>query len=99
MHLQQRFGSQRLERDNQCISLQGPLSVLCLIPGATSLKLASVNVSDAGVYEYVDGPSGAKKLQINAQNCLHCKACDIKDPLQNIVWTTPEGGGPEYTVM
>ena len=43
---------------------------------------------------------GRKCLQINAQNCLHCKACDIKDPTQNIHWTVPEGGGgPAYTIM
>ncbi|KAI7846048.1 hypothetical protein COHA_000414 [Chlorella ohadii] len=54
----------------------------------------------AGVYEWVAGDDGAKHLQINAQNCLHCKACDIKDPTQNIRWTVPEGGGgPSYTVM
>ncbi len=56
----------------------------------------------AGVYEYIDdeGIAGAKKLQINAQNCVHCKTCDIKDPLQNIHWVTPEGGGgPVYSVM
>jgi electron-transferring-flavoprotein dehydrogenase len=56
----------------------------------------------AGVYEYVDdeNQSGAKRLQINAQNCVHCKTCDIKDPLQNIHWVTPEGGGgPVYSVM
>jgi electron-transferring-flavoprotein dehydrogenase len=41
-----------------------------------------------------------KKLVINAQNCVHCKTCDIKDPLQNIVWVAPEGGGgPNYTNM
>jgi electron-transferring-flavoprotein dehydrogenase len=50
----------------------------------------------AGVYEMVEGP----RLQINAQNCLHCKTCDIKDPVQNIVWTVPEGGGgPNYPNM
>jgi electron-transferring-flavoprotein dehydrogenase len=54
----------------------------------------------AGVYEWVTGEDGGKQLQINAQNCLHCKACDIKDPTQNIRWTVPEGGGgPSYTVM
>jgi len=53
----------------------------------------------AGVYEFV-GESGAERLQINAQNCVHCKTCDIKDPTQNIVWVTPEGGGgPNYTGM
>ena len=54
----------------------------------------------AGVYEWVDEPNGAKKFQINAQNCVHCKTCDIKDPNQNINWTTPEGGGgPNYPNM
>jgi len=53
----------------------------------------------AGVYEYVE-EDGKKQLQINGQNCLHCKACDIKDPTQNIVWATPEGGGgPNYPNM
>ncbi|HJN60768.1 MAG TPA: electron transfer flavoprotein-ubiquinone oxidoreductase, partial [Alphaproteobacteria bacterium] len=47
----------------------------------------------AGVYEIVDAEEGAPRLQINAQNCLHCKTCDIKDPTQNIHWTVPEGGG------
>jgi len=54
----------------------------------------------AGVYEFVDDDNGGKRLQINAQNCVHCKTCDIKDPLQNIHWVTPEGGGgPVYSVM
>ncbi len=55
----------------------------------------------AGVYEVLTDEGGANpKFQINAQNCVHCKTCDIKDPLQNIVWTTPEGGGgPNYPNM
>ena len=54
----------------------------------------------AGVYEIVEGEEGDKKLQINAQNCVHCKTCDIKDPTQNIRWVTPEGtGGPNYPNM
>ncbi|KAJ6866058.1 hypothetical protein NC652_037556 [Populus alba x Populus x berolinensis] len=54
----------------------------------------------ARVYEYVSDENSQLKLQINAQNCLHCKACDIKDPKQNIEWTVPEGGGgPGYSVM
>ena len=51
----------------------------------------------AGVYEIVDDGSGGRRLQINAANCVHCKACDIKDPYEIITWTTPEGGsGPNY---
>ena len=54
----------------------------------------------AGVYEFVDDGAGGERLQINAQNCVHCKTCDIKDPTQNIVWVTPEGGGgPNYSAM
>ncbi len=54
----------------------------------------------AGVYEFVKDDQGADRLQINAQNCLHCKTCDIKDPTQNIVWVTPQGGeGPVYSGM
>ncbi|MCX5478596.1 electron transfer flavoprotein-ubiquinone oxidoreductase [Kaistia geumhonensis] len=53
----------------------------------------------AGVYEWIEGPEGPR-YQINAQNCVHCKTCDIKDPNQNITWTVPEGGGgPNYPNM
>jgi len=53
----------------------------------------------AGVYEFV-GDGNDARLQINAQNCVHCKTCDIKDPTQNIVWVTPQGGGgPNYSGM
>ena len=69
----------------------------------------SVNLADfagpeqyycpAGVYEFVE-EGGAQRLQINAQNCVHCKTCDIKDPMQNINWVVPEGGGgPNYPNM
>ncbi|MEY4264272.1 MAG: hypothetical protein RL373_840, partial [Pseudomonadota bacterium] len=52
-----------------------------------------------GVYEFVN-KEGIEHLQINAQNCVHCKTCDIKDPSQNIVWVSPEGGGgPNYSGM
>jgi electron-transferring-flavoprotein dehydrogenase len=54
----------------------------------------------AGVYEYVTAEDQTPRLQINAQNCVHCKSCDIKDPTQNIVWLVPEGGGgPNYSGM
>ena len=54
----------------------------------------------AGVYEFIKDDTGADQLQINAQNCVHCKTCDIKDPTQNIVWVAPQGGeGPVYPGM
>ncbi|SDV46807.1 4Fe-4S dicluster domain-containing protein, partial [Chitinasiproducens palmae] len=56
----------------------------------------------AAVYEFVADAAaeGGERLQINAQNCVHCKTCDIKDPTQNIVWVAPEGGGgPNYPNM
>lgn len=54
----------------------------------------------AGVYEVLDDGEGGKRFQINAQNCVHCKTCDIKDPAQNIQWVVPEGsGGPSYPNM
>ena len=54
----------------------------------------------AGVYEVVEKEDGSQKFQINSQNCVHCKTCDIKDPAQNITWVTPEGaGGPNYPNM
>ncbi|MFZ2327540.1 MAG: electron transfer flavoprotein-ubiquinone oxidoreductase [Rhodoferax sp.] len=83
-------------------------------PAHLTLKDASVPVSinlakyagpearycPAGVYEFVKNDDNTDRLQINAQNCVHCKTCDIKDPTQNIVWVTPEGGGgPNYSGM
>ncbi len=83
-------------------------------PSHLTLKDASIPVSinlakyagpearycPAGVYEFVKNADNTDRLQINAQNCVHCKTCDIKDPTQNIVWVTPEGGGgPNYAGM
>jgi electron-transferring-flavoprotein dehydrogenase len=83
-------------------------------PAHLTLKDASVPVSinlakyagpearycPAGVYEFVKNDDNTDRLQINAANCVHCKTCDIKDPTQNIVWVTPEGGGgPNYAGM
>lgn len=59
-----------------------------------------VRYCPAGVYEIVGEDIGKPELQINSQNCIHCKTCDIKDPTQNIVWVSPEGGGgPSYAKM
>jgi electron-transferring-flavoprotein dehydrogenase len=83
-------------------------------PAHLTLKNASVPVNvnlakyagpesrycPAGVYEFVKNEDNSDRLVINAQNCVHCKTCDIKDPTQNIVWVTPEGGGgPNYAGM
>jgi len=60
----------------------------------------STRYCPAGVYEWLEQDDGSMKFQINSQNCVHCKTCDIKDPNQNINWTTPEGGGgPNYPNM
>jgi electron-transferring-flavoprotein dehydrogenase len=57
----------------------------------------SLNYCPAGVYETVAGSKGNSEYKINAQNCLHCMACAIKEPQDNIVWTVPQGGdGPNY---
>jgi len=73
------------------------------VPVEVNLKIydgPEARFCPASVYEFVDAEGGGKRLQINAQNCVHCKTCDIKDPTQNINWVVPEGGGgPNYPNM
>ena len=85
---------------------QQPAHLTLKNPGlAVTLNLATfagpeARYCPAGVYEFVKNDDQSDRLQINAQNCVHCKTCDIKDPSQNIVWVTPEGGGgPNYAGM
>jgi electron-transferring-flavoprotein dehydrogenase len=94
------FLSNTNHEENQPCHLQ-----LCdpKIPINTNLPLydePAQRYCPAGVYEVITDTDGDQKLQINAQNCVHCKTCDIKDPAQNINWVTPEGGGgPNYPNM
>ena len=79
-----------------------PAGVYEYVPAADGELAASLPAGEAAGREagQQGGTAPRLRLQINAQNCLHCKACDIKDPSQNIQWTAPEGGGgPQYTVM
>jgi electron-transferring-flavoprotein dehydrogenase len=73
---------------------------ICATTCATEYGNPCTRFCPASVYEMVDDGAGGKKLQINAANCVHCKACDIKDPYQIIDWVTPEGGsGPNYQLL
>jgi electron-transferring-flavoprotein dehydrogenase len=73
-------------------------TTLCATRCVTEFGNPCTNFCPANVYEMIDDSSGGKRLQINSSNCVHCKACDIKDPYPGqITWVTPEGGsGPNY---
>lgn len=87
IHLRLKEG-QKPQIEHNLAVYGGPEQKFC--PGSECLILA-------GVYEYIEKEDGKTEFQINSQNCIHCKTCDIKDPSQNIDWTVPEGGGgPRY---
>jgi electron-transferring-flavoprotein dehydrogenase len=89
------FASTQHDED-QPVHLKVPDTDICIGKCATEYQNPCTRFCPAGVYEMV-GEGSSLRLQINAANCVHCKTCDIKDPYENIIWTTPEGGsGPNY---
>lgn len=83
--------------ENQPVHLQVADTSICAERCGKEYGNPCERFCPAGVYEMVDDGRGGRRLQINAANCVHCKACDIKDPYRIITWTTPEGGsGPNY---
>ncbi len=83
--------------ESQPVHLKVADTSICAGRCATEFGNPCERFCPANVYEMVDDGAGGRRLQINAANCVHCKACDIKDPYQIITWTTPEGGsGPNY---
>jgi electron-transferring-flavoprotein dehydrogenase len=91
------FISNTNHEENQPVHLQLADPAKAIGVNWEHFRSPEVRYCPAGVYEIVGAEEGAAKLQINAQNCVHCKTCDIKDPTQNINWVPPEGGGgPSY---
>ena len=83
--------------ENQPVHLKVHDTTICATRCVTEFGNPCQYFCPASVYEMVDDGVGGKRLQINAANCVHCKACDIKDPYGIITWTVPEGGsGPNY---
>jgi electron-transferring-flavoprotein dehydrogenase len=86
--------------ENQPVHLHVADTSICVERCTREFGNPCQNFCPAGVYEMVEDGEGGKRLQINAANCVHCKACDIKDPYEIITWTTPEGGsGPNYQML
>jgi len=86
--------------ENQPVHLHVADTSICVERCTREFGNPCQNFCPAGVYEMVEDGNGARRLQINAANCVHCKACDIKDPYEIITWTTPEGGsGPNYQML
>ncbi len=91
------FHAGNVHDEHQPVHLVVSDTNICATRCATEFGNPCENFCPANVYEMVDDGAGGRRLQINAANCVHCKACDIKDPYGIITWTTPEGGsGPNY---
>ena len=91
------FHAGNVHDESQPVHLKVADTTICATSCVTDFGNPCERFCPAGVYEMVADGKGGKKLQINAANCVHCKACDIKDPYGIITWTTPEGGsGPNY---
>jgi electron-transferring-flavoprotein dehydrogenase len=91
------FISNTNHEENQPVHLQLRDPEKAIAVNWAKYRSPEIRYCPAGVYEIVGAEEGNPKLQINGQNCVHCKTCDIKDPTQNINWVTPEGGGgPVY---
>jgi electron-transferring-flavoprotein dehydrogenase len=94
------FGASTTHDENQPVHLKVADTSLCVTRCTQEYGNPCQHFCPAGVYEMVDDGAGGRRLQINASNCVHCKACDIKDPYSQITWVTPEGGsGPNYQSM
>jgi electron-transferring-flavoprotein dehydrogenase len=94
------FFAGNTHEESQPVHLHVKDTSVCATRCAREFGNPCENFCPAGVYEMVDDGAGGRRLQINASNCVHCKACDIKDPYGIITWTTPEGGsGPNYPNM
>jgi electron-transferring-flavoprotein dehydrogenase len=91
------FFAQTSHDESQPVHLKVADTGICATRCAREYGNPCTRFCPAGVYEMVDDGAGGRRLQVNAANCVHCKACDIKDPYGIITWTTPEGGsGPNY---
>jgi electron-transferring-flavoprotein dehydrogenase len=94
------FFAGNAHEESQPIHLKVADTSICVTRCTKEYGNPCENFCPAGVYEMVDDGGGSRRLQINAANCVHCKACDIKDPYEIITWTTPEGAsGPNYQSM
>jgi len=92
------YFAQTSHREAQPAHLHVASTDLCATRCASEYGNPCTRFCPAGVYEMVEDGAGARQLRVNAANCVHCKACDIKDPYSIITWTTPEGGsGPNYS--